>query len=230
MACAGHTLRGFFVTGVFVILFLAAVVGIFKPYIRGAKRWQFAVAAFVAFILIGVAAPKSQVKPSAAKGSTETTSEVTTDKAETAQVDTEPASAWSYSTDKDEMRGSETKYAQLDGTNTINLDFPYGEQRGKILVRQSAQFGFDILFGVESGQILCHSYQNSYISVKFDNGPIKRYGCTDASDGTSNMVFLKDPKGFLSKLKASKKAIIEAEFFQNGVQQLTFDTAGLQWK
>jgi len=210
-------------------LFLAAVVGIFKPYIKGAKRWQFALAAFVAFILIGVTAPKSDVKPSEAR-STTAAAEESTNEAEKAEENTEPESGWAYSTNKDEMRGSETKYAQLEGSNTIKLDFPYGEQRGKILVRQSAQFGFDILVGVDSGQILCHSYQNSYISVKFDSGPIKRYGCTDASDGTNNMVFLKDPKGFLSNLKASKKAIIEAEFFQNGVQQLTFDTAGLQWK
>ncbi len=128
------------------------------------------------------------------------------------------------------MRGGESRFASLDAENTINLDFPYGEQRGQILIRDSAKFGFDILVGVPSGQVLCNSFQDTYLSVKFDNGGIERFGCTDASDGTNNMVFLNSEKRFLEKLKKSKKLIVEAEFFQNGVQQMTFDTANLDWE
>ena len=36
---------------------------------------------------------------------------------------------------------------------------------------------------------MCSSFSNSHINVKFDDNPIRKYGCTDASDGTSNMVF-----------------------------------------
>lgn len=128
------------------------------------------------------------------------------------------------------MRGGETRYAQVEAADTINLDFPYGEQRGRILVRQSPKFGFDILVGVPSGQILCNSYSNSHISVKFDEGPIRRFGCTDASDGTNNMVFVEGAKSFLASLKSSKRVVVEAEFFQNGVQQMTFNTANLKWE
>jgi hypothetical protein len=128
------------------------------------------------------------------------------------------------------MRGGESRYAQLEGSNTIDLDFPYGEQRGEILVRQSPKFGFDILVGVPSGQIMCNSFSNSHINVKFDDGPIRRYGCTDASDGSSNMVFVQGAKGFLANLKKSKKLVVEAEFYQNGMQQMTFDSANLKWE
>ena len=41
------------VSGLFAIIFLAAVVGVFKPYIGNLKRWHFAVAALVALILVG---------------------------------------------------------------------------------------------------------------------------------------------------------------------------------
>ena len=128
------------------------------------------------------------------------------------------------------MRGDTSYYAQLSGTNTIDLDFPYGEQQGRILIRQSPKFGFDILVGVESGQIMCSSYRDSYLNVKFDDGPIRKYRCTDASDGSSEMVFVRDARGFLANLKNSKKLIVEAEFYQNGLQQMTFDTAGLEWE
>ncbi|AJA08850.1 Putative membrane protein [Sphingopyxis fribergensis] len=218
-------------TGLFVIVFIAALVGVFKPYINGAKRWQFGLGAFVAFILIGAFAEPSSQSNNVAGDATANSSDPTGKAPAVATaVANEPESAWSYSSEKDEMRGAESHYAELDATNTINLDFPYGEQRGRILVRQSAQFGFDILVGVPSGQIMCNSFSNSHINVKFDEGPIQRYGCTDASDGTSDMIFIQGSKGFLSKLKKSKKAVVEAEFFQNGMQQMTFNTANLNWE
>jgi hypothetical protein len=218
-------------SGLFVIVFLAAIVGVFKPYINGAKRWHFGLGAAVAFILIGAFAdPASVSETGGDQAAAKDVSGTPTKLAEAEVVPAEPEGKWQYSTDKDEMRGTEDRFAHLDGSNTINLDFPYGEQRGRMVVRQSAQFGFDILVGVESGQIMCNSFTNSRINVKFDDGPIQSYRCLDASDGTSSMVFIEGAKGFLAKLKKSKKVIVEAEFFQNGMQQLTFDTANLKWE
>lgn len=222
---------GVVVSVLFAIVFLAGVIGVFKPYIKGTKRWHFGLAAFVAFVMVGVFADpptNTDTKAQQLVSSDKPVDGKEEDRAEASPK--EPESNWQYYNDKDEMRGTESRYAQLEGSNTINLDFPYGEQRGSIVVRQSAQFGFDILVGVESGQIMCNSFSRSHINVKFDDGPIQRYGCTDASDGTNNMVFIEGSKGFLGKLKQSKKVIVEAEFFQNGMQQLAFDTANLKWE
>lgn len=244
--------------GLFIILFFAALAGVFKPYIKGTKRWQFGVGAFLAFIMVGAFSETSATNDTNDKpvASTERPTDGeptegvisapndadarnvaapdTPSDRETAEISEmapkEPVSNWQYSTSKDEMRGTESRYAQLNGSNTINLDFPYGEQRGRILVRQSSQFGFDILVGVNSGQIMCSSYSRSFVNVKFDDGPIERYGCNDASDGTSNLIFIEGAKGFLRKLKKSKRVIVEAEFFQNGMQQMMFETAGLKWE
>ncbi|WP_404479333.1 hypothetical protein [Novosphingobium sp. BL-52-GroH] len=222
----------------FTLIFIAAVVGIFKPYINGWKRWHFGIAAFVAFILIGIAGMQStgeklkktfEAQEATKTGSGKTSSGESTSAAAETTVPAEPESAWSYSEDKDEMRGGTTYYASLRASNTLSLGFPYGDQDGKVLVRQSPQFGFDILVGVDSGQVLCNSFSDSYVNVKFDDGPIRRYSCTDASDGTNNMVFIQGAKGFLSNLKKSKKMVVEAEFYQNGMQQMIFDTAGLKW-
>lgn len=217
-------------SALFFIIFLAALVGVFRPYINGAQRWHFGIGAFVSFVLIGVfgeATPKA-TKDSTTSSSTTMAAEESSSNAKT--TDAEPQSEWKYSTEKDEMRGGESRFAQVDASDTIKLDFPYGEQRGQILIRQSPKFGFDILVGVPSGQIMCNSYSNSYISVKFDEGPVRRYGCTDASDGSNNMVFIQGAKGFLSNLKASKRVVIEAEFFQNGLQQMAFNSSNLKWE
>ena len=222
-------------SGLFAILFFATLVGIFKPYINGAKRWHFGLAAFISLIFVGEFAEpttKSGAKPeSAATAASESGAKGTeATPNDAASAPAEPPSEWSYSKEKDEMRGGETRYAQVEATDTIKLDFPYGEQRGRILVRQSPKFGFDILVGVPSGQIICNAYTNSHVSVKFDGGPIRRFGCNDASDGSDNMVFIEGAKGFLASLKNSKKVVVEAEFFQNGLQQMTFNTANLKWE
>lgn len=222
-------------TILFTLLFIAAVVGIFKPYVSNSKRWHFGLAAFVAFVLIGVSAPKTGDTQASTTDAAETVGSAGADGTaqEASAAETKPAEKnrgrWTYDEDVDQMRGDSSYYAMLDGTNTLDLDFPYGEQEGRLIIRQSPKFGFDILVGVESGQILCNSYSNSYLNVKFDDGPIKRYTCNDASDGTSNMVFIEGARGFLAELKKSEQMIVEAEFFHNGVQQLTFDTTNLQW-
>lgn len=218
-------------SALFAIIFLAALFGVFKPYINGSKRWHFALGALVSFFMIGVFADSSQTTGGEIEGVADASDESKADKSNASLAEAEePESNWEYSTQKDEMRGAESRFAQLTGSNTITLDFPYGEQRGQMMLRQSPQHGFDILVGVQSGQIMCNSFTNSHVNVKFDDGPIQRYRCLDASDGTSNMVFVQGAKGFLAKLKKSKKVIVEAEFFQNGIQQLTFDTTNLEWE
>lgn len=210
------------------LLFLVMVVGIFRPYkfIPQGKRWHYAVAAFGVLLLIGMTAPQNVN----GTGKSAATSENSSSDGEIEQVNNEETSEWNYDEQKDEMRGSVDRFAELDGENTIHLDFPYGEQRGKILIRDSAKFGFDILVGVPSGQIMCNTYSNSYINVKFDDGPIERFGCVDASDGTNNMVFVEEENNFLSKLRKSERVVIEAEFFQNGMQQMKFNSKGLNWE
>lgn len=41
---------------VFLLLFFVCIFGVFRPF-KGGKRWQFGLAAFVSFMLVGVTAP-----------------------------------------------------------------------------------------------------------------------------------------------------------------------------
>lgn len=218
-------------TGLFMLLFLAAAVGIFKPYIPGWKRGYFALAAFVALVLIGVFAPK---QPDAGKQQAgKQASPTATDGASPAPEASPPAppSKWEYSENKDEMRGTTTRYASLDSENEVDMEFPYGTVRGKLLVRKRPEDGLNVIFSVEKGQVLCNGISgNSYVSIKFDDKPVQKFSCTDSSDGSSEHAFIEAASRALAGLKGAKRTIIEAEFFQRGRQQFTFDTAGLDWK
>src|SRR3546814_801566 len=128
------------------------------------------------------------------------------------------------------MRRNCQKTAHQYSTNEVNLQFPDGTVISYIEVRKRPTDGLNVMFLVDKGQILCRSYSDGHVSVKFDDQPIKRYACDGASDGNSDIAFLSNESGFLANLKKLKKVIIEAEFYQQGNQQFAFDTAGLDWK
>jgi hypothetical protein len=226
------------VSAIFVVIFLAAVVGIFKPYIKGAKRSYFAVAAAVSFLLVGITAAPSTTPGTTAKAATagSDTSSAASNSADDASATSSAADAasgsgskWDYENDTDQMRGTSTKTASVTSDNTVNLDFPYGDVHGQLWVRKRGTGPLDAAFEVEKGQILCNSFSESVVSIKFDDGPIQKFRCTDASDGSDNVAFLLPAARFLSEVRKSKRAIVEAEFYQQGRQQFTFDTAGLKW-
>ena len=61
-------------------------------------------------------------------------------------------------------------------------------------------------------------------------GPIERYGCVTASDGRSNEIFITPEARFLAKLRSASKVVVEAEFYEEGDQQLNFSVKGLKWE
>ena len=213
------------VSYIFVVIFFAALFGIFRPFIKGATRWHFGVAAIVSFVLIGVFAPNT---PGPKNTESEPTETVLSDRSATGP--SEPSSKWDYSDSKDEMRGTTTKFASLNSENTVDLQFPYGEVHGQLWIRRRPEDGLNVAFEVEKGQVLCHSFSDDYVSIKFDDGPIQRFRCTSSSDGSSETAFLLDEQRALAGLKHAKRTIVEAEFYQQGRQQFVFDTAGLDWK
>ncbi len=218
---------------VFVILLIVAIIGVFRPYkfLPQVVRWHYGLAVFASFIAIGITAPEEA----------QTTNTVTNSEARNAaavaaidepakKIDETPISKWDYDTQADEMRGSVTKYATLGSENMIDFDFPYGKQIGIITVRKDRENGLNVMFSVPSGQILCHSFDDSYLSAKFDDGPIRKFKCTGTSDGSSEVSFVVNPKQFLTGLKSADRTVIEAEFFQAGRQQYIFDTRNLNWE
>lgn len=139
-------------------------------------------------------------------------------------------SNWQYDESVDEMRGESSYFAINTSTNTITLDFPYGAGiELNIIIRDDAQYGKDILFAVNKGQLFC-TYQDCYVSAKFDDGPVQKISTNKAEAGSSEVLFLADDAaGFVEKLKQSDTVMIEVNFFNHGNEQFKFDVSGLEW-
>ena len=214
---AKNCCREYVMAFVFLILFILAIIGIFRPYrfLPQGKRWHYGLAAFASFMAVGITAPETSQNPTSetlGKGSAAEVTAGTDQRSD--KADEAPKAKWVYNTQSDEMRGSAAKFATLNSENTINFDFPYGEQPGILTVRRDPQYGLDVMFSIPSGQILCHGFGDSYINVKFDDGPIRKFNCNSASDGSSEVSFIVSPRQFLTSLKSAKRTVIEAEFYQ----------------
>ncbi len=135
-----------------------------------------------------------------------------------------PAPKWEYGTTADGM-GRERWNARLYSANTVNFSFPYsGEQHAKLVVRANKTEITDILFAIEKGQIISDA-----IAVRFDEGPIRRFSITGASDHSSTAKFIDNVQGFLNGLRKAKRVRIEATIFQQGNQTFEFNAAGFEW-
>jgi hypothetical protein len=67
------------------------------------------------------------------------------------------------------------------------------------------------------------------VKVKFDNHRPEIFSCSASGDGDSRFLFIDDTNRFIAKLKKSKRVIIEALLYDNGLQQMEFGTQGFKW-
>lgn len=142
-----------------------------------------------------------------------------------------PASAigqqWSYDVTEEKMTGGKRKLASVDSTNTVNFDFPYsGEQHGTITLRTDPQYGKNVMFQIQKGQILCPSYEGCTVQVRFDDEKPSNYSATGPSDNSSETIFLSDYNRFLTQLKKAKRVRLAVNIYQQGTPIFEFDVSG----
>lgn len=137
---------------------------------------------------------------------------------------------WVYDETKDEMRGDSTYLATNTSTNMVELEFPYsGGTNLNIVLRKDAEHGNDVIFAVNKGQLFC-TYNDCYISAKFDDGPVEKFTTAEAEAGSSEVLFLaNNQSGFVKKLKSAQSVMIEVQFFNHGKEQFKFDVSDLNW-
>ena len=140
-------------------------------------------------------------------------------------------SKWEYRQNKDELRNATTYKAMLSSNNAVNFGFPYESSFMYLTLRKDPKYGNDVVFTVNGQFNSC--YDSCKITVKFDDNNLETYRMVGSDGGSNDTIFIesqKSMKAFVSKLKKSKKLIVEASFYDHGKGQFTFDTQGLEWK
>lgn len=194
----------------------------------GAKAAIMMVATVVIAIVIALASrPTPSTEKAAADLVTPPAAAPSEAAAETAVASADP---WTYSEVEDPMSDAKGKIACTIASNQVRLDFPYGEVGGQLCVRRSPRHGLDVFVTLlGDGQILCHSYENCTVNIRYDEAPSRAKSAIGPADNSSNAVFLRGEAGMVAELKAAKRFRIELPFYEAGNQTLEFDVAGLKW-
>jgi hypothetical protein len=180
--------------------------------------------ATTANVIDAVCAPPAAVKCDAQ-------GRVITEKAEAApeaSAPPEPSANWSYRSDRDEMRNTTSHFASVSSENVLSLGFPYDAENARLVLRKRPSDGLSVMLNAP-GQFLCRSYDDDTVAVKFDDGPIQRFTCAEPDDASTGTIFINSEARFVEKLKSSKRLIVEAQMYQAGPQQMTFNVEGLEW-
>lgn len=137
-----------------------------------------------------------------------------------------PGSQWSYLQGADPMDKGMIYQAWVSSSNTVSFDFPYsGEQNAKLTLRTHPRYGKDLIFSIEKGQILCPSYEDCIVLVRFDDEQAVKYNAVGADDNSSETIFLRNYGSFVGKMRKAKRVRIAANIFHEGAPVFEFDVS-----
>ena len=185
-----------------------------------------------AFVMASCAprAPETQETDRAAAGNATDHASTSSNTATNQAAESEPASAWSYTSEADPMTDRPTKLACVRSDNEVHLGFPYGSVYGRHCLRNSPQFGRDAYVALEGdGQILCYSYRDCTVRIRFDDAEARSFPAVGASDNSTDIVFIRSRDRLERELRSADRTAIQLEFYQAGQQAFIFPTAGFDW-
>lgn len=141
----------------------------------------------------------------------------------------EVGSQWTYRSENDSMTKGKINDAIVRSSNTVNFEFPYsGEQHATLSWRTHPRYGKDVIFRIEKGQILCKSYQDCTILVRFDDGAPEKFSAVGPADNSSESAFFRNYGRLFDKMKKAKKIRVSANIYKQGEPIFEFDVSGFE--
>jgi hypothetical protein len=203
-----------------------------KPKPPGNKAGLIFIAVCALLILVGVAVapkpasviPAAQISPVPPSSSGEV---IHPTQAELDAEVSQPQYLWRYVETDDEMGRGKVRAACVTSTNQVSLTWPYKAQDTEFCLRRGGRHGFDSYLRLtDSGQYICRSYSGCRVHIRFDDGSAQSYEAEEASDGSSEIIFMPAASKISAALTTAKRMRIEAEYYQAGLQTSEFDVAG----
>jgi hypothetical protein len=91
------------------------------------------------------------------------------------------------------MTDKKSYFAECSSLNVVNFDFPYeGGSTLSIVVRKSPKFGRSVYLRISSGQFNV-GIDGCTIRVRADGKRLKSFGCSEAADGSTDVIFIDTP-------------------------------------
>ncbi|MDD5030572.1 MAG: hypothetical protein PHH58_13915 [Rhodoferax sp.] len=134
---------------------------------------------------------------------------------------------WIYQAREDKMTGKTVFAATVLSSNTVRFNSPYdGEQNGHLTLRTDPKYGKNVIFSIENGQLLCLSYEDCQVLIRFDDGNPENFSGIGPADNSSETVFIRNYERFIGKLRKAKIVRISTNVYQEGAPVFEFDVSG----
>lgn len=199
----------------------------------GCAKVVLAVLGFFVFVtIVGTCSRDNSTGSASDTSSTAPTTSPSTVATPASTVPTPPpapviGAQWNYSHDADPMGNGTTHFAQVLSSNTVTFDSPYdGPQHGLLTLRTHPRHGKDVILAIERGQILCRSYEDCNILVRFDDGKAATYSAVGPADNSTESVFIRNYPRFVAGMLKAKRVRISVEIYQEGSPVFEFDVTG----
>lgn len=149
------------------------------------------------------------------------------EKSESAEAKTK----WKYSEQLDEMTDETIYFASITSENYTEFKFPYNNQLIylTLTVRKHPQSGINVYLSIPEGQFN-PTYPKTKITARFGDENPEFWTCDMPSDGSTEILFIRDAANFVKKLKDANSLKISVEFFQEGSSTFSFITEGFEWE
>lgn len=133
---------------------------------------------------------------------------------------------WSYSQSTDEMSSQRTLQASTRSVNTVSFKFPYNRpQRATLLIRDHPRHGKDVIFMIERGQILCTSYKDCSVTVRFGENPATTLQAVGPADNSRELIFFRGYQNFIKNMLSVDTVRVSPKIYQEGNPVFTFDVS-----
>lgn len=137
------------------------------------------------------------------------------------------AGKWRYSSDTDPMASRPSRTASIESENTVEFGFPYdGPQHATLTLRNHPSYGLDVILQIREGQILCPSYDDCSLRIRFDDGSVERFTAAGPADNSSTTVFIRNYSRFMQRMRNAKVVRIQIPVYQEGAPTFEFRVGG----
>ncbi len=188
------------------------------------KNLQHIISASALALFVFIAFGSMDDKESSSS-SNSTTNESSNDSTNT---EDENKTKWRYSEDIDEMDNTKRTVAYIKSENSIKFGFPYGNSNFTLSIR-NWKGSNDVYLSCSKCQFISGFSGEKTYRIKFDDKAPIRVSANHSSSGSADVVFLGSASKIISKLKKSEKLMIEAEFYDSGMDNIIFYTKDFEW-
>lgn len=136
---------------------------------------------------------------------------------------------WIYVENEDKMTSKKIYNAYIEAKEDLSFSFPYNWGSTPSIVLRNKDGVNDMMLKVTKWQFMTGVYGGN-VRIRFDAEQPIKVNFTNTSDGSNDTIFIESTNNMISRMKKSKKIIVEAEFYNEGNRLMEFEVAWLRWE